>query len=186
MEQKNSILLVDDDVSVLESVKEILKQEYNIMTVTTGEEAIEIIKREPQDLVILDVNLNGISGIETLEIIRSIERDLPVIMLSGMNTIKTVIKSIKLGANNFIDKPFNINDLRIAVNEAIDGNNKKAINKVPEVSIDVEQFAEKYVQNVMKDDMQLKNALKMFKEEYINFIFNKFRNKFEHTNTIIK
>jgi len=111
---------------------------------------------------------------------------LPVIMLSGMNTIKTVIKSIKLGANNFIDKPFNINDLRIAVNEAIDGNNKKAINKVPEVSIDVEQFAEKYVQNVMKDDMQLKNALKMFKEEYINFIFNKFRNKFEHTNTIIK
>jgi len=179
MEKRKSVLLVDDDIYVLEAAKEVLKYKYNIITATSGEEAIEIIKKEPQNLVILDINLGGISGIETLEIIRSIDDNLPVIMLSGMNTIKTVIKSIKLGANDFLDKPFDIKDLRNAVQEAIGDNGKDTGNGTKEISVDIEQFAQNTAKYISRGEVKLKNALQQFKEEYIDYIHNKFRSKSE-------
>ena len=103
----HSILIVDDDVEILNSLSGILQDEgYNTITAKTGEDALKLIQENGVELVLLDVKLPDIDGVEVLRKIKETESDISVIMISGNATISIAVESTKLGASDFIEKPF--------------------------------------------------------------------------------
>ncbi|MBA4323366.1 MAG: Fis family transcriptional regulator, partial [Odoribacter sp.] len=94
---QKTILIVDDEKSICKSLGSILIDEgYEILTAGSGEEAMKVIEEDPPQLVILDIWLPGIDGIETLKMIKSRYPQIRVIMISGHGTIETAVKATKL------------------------------------------------------------------------------------------
>ncbi|MFB3926783.1 MAG: sigma-54-dependent transcriptional regulator [Syntrophales bacterium] len=116
-----TILVVDDEESICQSLKGILSDEgYKVITAGSGEDAIRIIDEDLPDLVLLDIWLPGMDGIETLKIIKSENPQIPVIMMSGHGTIETAVKATKLGAFDFIEKPLSLDKVMLITNHALD------------------------------------------------------------------
>lgn len=117
---KPVILVVDDEEGIRETLSEILEDEgYQVITASTGEEAINIFKMESPDLVFLDIWLPGMDGIETLKEIKNLRREVPVIMISGHGTIEIAIKAIQMGACDFIEKPLSLDRIVVSSNKAL-------------------------------------------------------------------
>jgi len=126
-----TILVVDDEESICQSLKGILVDEgYEVFIAKSGEESLKIIKEELPDLVLLDIWLPGIDGIETLKIIKSDFPHIQVVMMSGHGTIETAVKSTKLGAFDFIEKPLYLDKVVLVVNHALDLVRLEAENKL--------------------------------------------------------
>lgn len=101
------ILIIDDETEILNSLSAVLKDEgYTTFTAKNGSEGLKILQDEIIDLVLLDLRLPDIDGIEVLRRIKDFEPDIAVIMISGNATIETAVESTKLGAAHFIEKPF--------------------------------------------------------------------------------
>jgi len=117
---KATILITDDEKSIRNTLREILEFEnYKIMEAENGKKAIETIKKGQIDLVILDIKMQGMDGIEVLEMIKKIEPGLPVIMISGHGTIKIAVEATKLGAYDFLEKPPDLNRLLISIRNGL-------------------------------------------------------------------
>ena len=130
---KNEILLIDDEKDIRFAVSEILKEnKYLVREADTIEKALFEINKKLPDLVILDVLLDekNRDGIDILKFIKSIDTDVPVIMISGHANIKIAVDSIKLGAFEFLEKPFNKDRLLNFVNRAIETSLLKKENKL--------------------------------------------------------
>ncbi len=126
-----TILVVDDEESICQSLKGILADEgYEVLIAKSGEESLKIIEDELPDLVLLDIWLPGIDGIETLKIIKSDYPHIQVVMMSGHGTIETAVKSTKLGAFDFIEKPLYLDKVMLIVNHALDLVRLEAENKL--------------------------------------------------------
>jgi two-component system response regulator AtoC len=110
-----NILLVDDDPALRDSLSLVLKQEFAVSTLASGEEALELLRgsagRSDCDVLLLDVMMPGLDGIELLKQVKSLHPELPVVMVSASNTIKTATDAMKLGAIDFLQKPFQIDEL---------------------------------------------------------------------------
>jgi len=117
---KETILIVDDEESICQSLKAILSDEgYQVLVAGSGEEAVKIVEEEMPQLVLLDIWLPGIDGLETLKTIKKINPRLMVIIMSGHGTIEMAVKATKLGAFDFIEKPLSLDKIIILVNNAI-------------------------------------------------------------------
>lgn len=115
------ILVVDDEEGIRETISGILEDEgYNVITASTGIEAINTVKENNPDLVILDILLPELNGIEVLKEIKSFKPDLPVIMISGHGTSEDVVKSIKMGAEDYLEKPLTLNRIVVTVQNALE------------------------------------------------------------------
>ena len=115
-----SILIVDDEPSILQSLGGLLTDEgFEVIEATNGYEALKIIDSESPDLVLLDIWMPGIDGIETLKEIKKSHPILPVIIISGHGTIETAVRATKLGAYNFIEKPLSIDKVIVTINNAL-------------------------------------------------------------------
>jgi len=121
MRSKWSILIVDDEFAVRESLKMILKPYYAIHIAANGEEAIGIIGKRKFDLITLDVNMPGLSGIETLREIRKIDGEVPVILITGYGTQEDEREALLGGARGFISKPFNTSEIISVIDEILEG-----------------------------------------------------------------
>lgn len=110
---KLKILVVDDDPDILEVIKETLKDDFIIITTTTGNEALEKIKKELPELLILDYILPDISGIEVCKILRNdpFFIHLPILMLTGKGEINDKVKGLEAGVDDYMVKPFSPNEL---------------------------------------------------------------------------
>ena len=118
---KANVLVVDDDMSVCKSVANVLKSEgYTVDMVLSGEEAVEKMKKSKYALVIVDLMLPGMSGIELLQEIKKMNPNTTVIMITGYPSIKTAVESIKLSAYDYIPKPFTPDELRSLVARALE------------------------------------------------------------------
>lgn len=118
---RKTILIVDDEESICQSLGGILRDEgYDVLTAGSGEDALKIIDEEMPNLVLLDIWLPGMDGIEVLKIIRSDYSHVRVIMMSGHGTIETAVKATKLGAYDFIEKPLSMDKIILLVNHALD------------------------------------------------------------------
>jgi len=116
-----TILVVDDEESICQSLQGILSDEgYEVRSVGSGEEALKAVEEDPPDLVLLDIWLPGMDGLETLKIIKTETPQVPVIMMSGHGTIETAVKATKLGAFDFIEKPISLEKVVLLVNHALD------------------------------------------------------------------
>lgn len=114
-----TILIVDDEISIRESLTGILEDEgFLPFSVESGERAIERVSEEKPDLVLLDIWMPGMDGMETLSRIRDIYPDQLVIMMSGHGTIETAVKATKLGAYDFIEKPLSLEKVLLSIQNA--------------------------------------------------------------------
>ncbi|TRZ74315.1 MAG: sigma-54-dependent Fis family transcriptional regulator [Deltaproteobacteria bacterium] len=128
---QRTILIVDDEKSICQSLGSILTDEgYEVLTAASGEEALKIIKEELPSLVILDIWLPGIDGIETLKMIKSQYSQIRVIMISGHGTIETAVKATKLGAFDFFEKPLSMEKVILIVNHVFELINLEEENKL--------------------------------------------------------
>lgn len=115
-----SILIVDDEPSILQSLSGLLTDEgFEVITANNGYEALKIIDSETPDLVLLDIWMPGIDGIETLKEIKKSSTSLPVIIITGHGNVETAVKATKLGAFDLIEKPLNIDKVIVAINNAL-------------------------------------------------------------------
>ncbi len=117
---KARILLVDDKIDILTSLGGVLSDEgHELFTAADGQEALHVVQSDAPDIVFLDVWIPGIDGMQTLKAIRKIDPDCSVIMMSGHGTIETAVKAIKLGADDYLEKPLNIEDVLHLVDKAM-------------------------------------------------------------------
>ncbi len=115
-----TILAVDDEVAILQSLSGILSDEgFEVLTASNGYEALKIIEEESPDLVLLDIWMPGIDGVETLQEIKRTNPFLQVVIISGHGTIETAVKATKLGAYDFIEKPLSIEKVVVTINNAL-------------------------------------------------------------------
>jgi two-component system nitrogen regulation response regulator NtrX len=115
-----TVLLVDDEKKVLFLLTDALEEHgFNVKSTTTPTEALKIIEQEPIDAVVLDLVMPGINGIETLQSIKKISPHIPVVMLSGHGTIEKAVKSVKLGAYDFLEKPVSSEKIAVCLKNAI-------------------------------------------------------------------
>nr|WP_321468610.1 sigma-54 dependent transcriptional regulator [uncultured Desulfobulbus sp.] len=116
---RDKILIVDDDRLLQNSLKNILSGSYDTLIAGSGEEALRLLKKQSVDLVLLDIRLPGIDGIETLGKMRKINGDLFIIMMTAYEDIKTVVTSMKMGAHDYLVKPLDIEMLEIIIEKAL-------------------------------------------------------------------
>jgi two-component system nitrogen regulation response regulator NtrX len=115
-----TILIVDDEESICQTLEGILADEgYETVAAGSGEEALRIVEEELPNLVLLDIWLPGMDGIEVLKAIKSSHPQVQVVMMSGHGTIETAVKATKLGAFDFIEKPLSLEKVILAVNNAL-------------------------------------------------------------------
>lgn len=106
--EKHCILIVDDEESIRESFSLILQDEYDLITVSTGEAALKKAVDHKIDLVFLDIRMPGMDGMETLQRLKKIDPSLEVVMVTAVNDVQKAGESVKIGANNYIVKPFDV------------------------------------------------------------------------------
>ena len=115
-----SILIADDEPSILQSLSGLLSDEgFEVMTADNGYEALKVIDAEAPDLIILDIWMPGIDGIETLKEIKKANPVLPVIIITGHGNVETAVRATKEGAFDLFEKPLNIDKLIVAINNAL-------------------------------------------------------------------
>lgn len=118
---KATVLIVDDEESILETLSSILEDEgYEVSTASSGEDALTHFGKISPEVVLLDVWMSGIDGIETLKKIKEISKETPVIMISGHSTIDTAVHAIKLGAYDFLEKPLSLEKVLILTRRALE------------------------------------------------------------------
>jgi len=115
-----TILIVDDEPSILNSLSGLLSDEgFEIITASNGYEALKIVDVESPDLVLLDIWMQGIDGIETLKEIKKDNPHIQVIIITGHGTTETAVKAIKFGAFDLIEKPLSIDKVIVTINNAL-------------------------------------------------------------------
>lgn len=120
-ELKAKVLLVDDEADFLATLAERLETRgLKVNTVTSGEQAVAKAEKEGFDLIVLDLAMPGMDGLETLKRIKAKQPDAEIIILSGQGSIKTSIEAMKLGAGDFMEKPVKISELLDKISEAKD------------------------------------------------------------------
>ena len=154
---KYKILVVDDDRLLQNSLKNILMETYDIVIAGSGESALEELKKIEFDLVLLDIRLPGIDGVETLRQIRAYGYSARVIMMTAYEDIKTVITSMKMGASDYLVKPLDIDELEIIIDKELENLKLKR---------EVEELRKQYIHdldidNVVAESKGIKDALNL-------------------------
>jgi len=116
---KKQVLLVDDEAGIRASIKMVLEPAYDLQCAGDGEQALEVVRRHCPDLVLLDIMLPGMDGLAVLQAIRAEDARVPVIMLTATKTVKTAVDAMKLGAADYLTKPFDVEELRVVVAKAL-------------------------------------------------------------------
>ena len=159
---KPLIYVVDDDHSVRRLMEHWLKTkwEYTIQLFTSGEQCLDALDAGP-DLVILDVMLPGMSGVETLREIRKRDADLPVVMLSAQGQIDVVVETIKLGAMDYFPKTIDLNKLELAVRNALEMHSlKRELHQLRDSVAETGSF-----ENIIASAGPMENVLKLVNKE---------------------
>jgi signal transduction histidine kinase len=123
---KPHILIVDDEMGPRESLKMILNPYYNVHVADRGGEAIDILGKYPVDLVTLDLKMPGLSGIHVLEKVKQCDPDIEAIIITGYGSLDTAIEGLRLGAFDYISKPFDVNHILALVRRGLERRNAKA------------------------------------------------------------
>ncbi len=121
MSSAANILITDDEESIRNALREILEFEnYGVLEAENAEQTFEILEREEVDLLLLDIKMKGMDGMEVLQQLNRESVEVPVIMISGHGTIEIAVEATKAGAFDFIEKPPDLNRLLVSVRNALD------------------------------------------------------------------
>src|SRR4030042_772074 len=126
---KPSILIIDDDEVMQETLADVLrKRGYEIFSVGSGNGALSIIKKNVIDLILLDIRLPDVDGLEILKKIKDFDTEILVIMMTAYSDVQTAVSSMKSGAYDYINKPFELEELRLLIEKGLE--TKSLINEV--------------------------------------------------------
>jgi len=151
------ILIVDDDTLLQNSLNNILSEKYHVIIAGSGEDALRRLAGEAVDLVLLDIRLPGISGIETLRAILERDKELLVIMMTAYEDVNTVVTSMKLGAYDYFIKPLDIDELDLIIDKALDTLKlKKEVEELRQQCL-----AEFDIDTIIGESKGMKNALEL-------------------------
>ena len=127
------VLVVDDEPIVCRSCQKILSEEgYEVSAAFTGQEGLKKVRQEHFDVMITDMKIPDISGMDILECIRGEQPGMPVVMITGYASVDTAIQATKLGAFDYIPKPFSPEEISEIVREALESKNIPAESEAPE------------------------------------------------------
>jgi two-component system sensor histidine kinase/response regulator len=118
--QKRTLLIVDDEEGPRQSLRVVFKEEYNLLMANDGARAIELAKQNRIDVAITDIRMVGMSGVELLEHLKAVDPAIEVIMLTAYETVDTLRFALRLGACDYLNKPFDISTMRKAVASAME------------------------------------------------------------------
>ncbi|OQY02387.1 MAG: Fis family transcriptional regulator [Desulfobacteraceae bacterium 4572_130] len=125
-----TVLIVDDEKSIIESLEGILSDDgFEVLHAFNGYEAMKKIEAESPDIVLLDIWMPGMDGIETLKEIKKNFPSIPVVMITGHGTIESAVEATKSGAFDFLEKPLSINRIMVTINNALNFRRLKEQNK---------------------------------------------------------
>jgi two-component system response regulator HydG len=113
------LLIVDDNSCLIESLRIVFEGIYDVRIALSAEEATVLLEQQEVDVMLLDVILPGVNGVEFLRRVRESRPHLPVVMISGVSSIRPVMTALELGAADYIRKPFDIDELRLVVARAL-------------------------------------------------------------------
>ncbi|HVN80992.1 MAG TPA: sigma-54 dependent transcriptional regulator [Terriglobia bacterium] len=128
---RNSILVVDDEVGIQRTLSAVLREEdYKVDTVGSGEECLRLLENKAFELIILDIWLPGMDGLQTLEAIMKMKTGTAVVMISGHGTIETAVRATRLGAFDFIEKPLSIEKTLLVIKNALENKHLQEENLI--------------------------------------------------------
>jgi len=114
-----TLLVVDDEEGPRQSLRVMFKDEYNVLMASDGRAAIEVARRSPIDVAVLDIRMGGMSGIELLGKLKEVDPCIEVVMMTAFETADTIRQALRLSACDYINKPFDLNTMREAVAKAM-------------------------------------------------------------------
>ena len=119
MEIKPTLLIVDDELGARQSLEVILEDDFHVLTAESGQEALEIVQKKPVDLVLLDIHMPEMDGLEVLRRIRERDEEIDIIIVSALNLARKAVEAIRLGAYDYITKPYEPEDILSTVARVI-------------------------------------------------------------------
>ncbi|HOV33392.1 MAG TPA: diguanylate cyclase [Candidatus Hydrogenedens sp.] len=163
---KRRIFVIDDDEYMIEYFKNFLPElGYNFYSTTSPKEALSILTREPFDLAIVDYLMPEIDGLELLKKAKAKNPDIEIIIMTGLQDVKTAIEALRLGAYDYITKPFSIEEIKIAIKRALEHHTLILENK---------NYEQKLEQKIKEATKQLENINRELREtkEYLEQLLN--------------
>lgn len=155
------ILLVDDEPSILSVLTALLKAEsYEVVPILGGEKARDLIKTEPFDLMISDIRMTPVNGMELLRLAHDERPQLPVIMLTAYGSVETAIEALKLGAFDYVTKPFKVDELLITVQRALDYSTALTEN----ANLKAQLGTRYQLENIIAESPAMKNVCEMIRK----------------------
>src|SRR4030081_831051 len=118
--EQPQILVIDDEMGPRESLRMLLKTDYQVHTADCVEAGIKLLKEKQPDTIVMDIRMPGMTGIEGLRKIREIDPHLSVIMLTGFGALDTAKEALRLGANDYISKPFDAHEMREVIGRNVE------------------------------------------------------------------
>jgi two-component system nitrogen regulation response regulator NtrX len=135
---KSRILVIDDEAGIRDSLRMMLEYEgYEFVGAATGQEGLALVEREAPDLVLLDVKMPGMDGLEVLDRLHASHETLPIVVVSGHGTISTAVDATKKGAFDFIEKPFASDRVLVSLRNALDQRRLKDENRSLKKAVEV-------------------------------------------------
>ena len=153
---QSKILVIDDEKFITRSLKQHLEKEgYEVFTASSGEEGLEVFKADSPDIIFLDLNMPGIGGIETLKSLRKLSNDVIVIIITAHGDIETAVSAIKLGAYDFVEKPFELDRISVLIKKAMETVHlKREVNFLREEKFDTYSF-----HNIVGESTAMKDVI---------------------------
>jgi len=138
MKNNDTILVVDDENGVRQSFNMVLKDKYHVLLAETGQEAMDIFRKNSVDLILLDILLPDIDGLDLLSKLVETDPNTEVIMVTAVNEIQSAVKAIKLGAYEYIIKPFVVDDVLTVINRALE--KRRLVKEVAYLRNELERY----------------------------------------------
>ena len=127
---KKKILIVDDIKDTCNSLKEILAEEgYQTFSALSGQTALNALKKKKPDLILLDIRMPKMDGVEVLRRIREIDKEVAVVMITAYGALDTAKETMRLGAYDYVTKPFDMNFIKSVIKEALSRKKPKKVAK---------------------------------------------------------
>ncbi len=155
------ILVVDDEHLIRWSLEQSLKKQgYDVITAASGEDAIRLVQEDAPELMLLDIQLPGMDGLQVLEKAKEIDSEILIIMVTALGVLETAVKAMRLGAYDYINKPFNLDELSIVVKKALETRDlRKEVAHLR--SAQEKKFG---INNIIGDSRHMKQVLDMVRK----------------------
>ncbi len=138
IQPKKKILIVDDDAGHRLMLKATLSEDYDIFEATDGDEAIRMVEEQFFDLIMLDLKMKNVDGIEALRRIKQISPAIPVLIMTAYASVKTAVEGLKLGAFDYMVKPLDMDEVKLTIEKTLNYQQMKIENKVLKERLDLE------------------------------------------------